>query len=179
MCSHRFDGQFGELPKGYDHKYVYSHFGYNLKATDMQAAIGVAQLDKLDSFTAARKRNFAFLHSALSSLSDKLILPETCENSDPSWFGFLLTCRDGIDRNALVRRLEESGIQTRMLFAGNILRHPCFVNSCEEGKDYRVVGNLSQTDIIMNDTFWLGVYPGLDEPALTYIADSIKQVLQV
>jgi len=173
LCGHRFDGQFGVMPTGYDHKYVYSHFGYNLKATDMQAAIGVAQLDKIEAFVKARRHNFEFLNTALSSLSSKLILPEACECSVPSWFGFMITCREGVNRNKLVRYLEENNIQTRMLFAGNIVRQPCF-DSCEEGNDYRVIGDLKNTDTIMNDTFWIGVYPGLDEPAMSYMIDTIK-----
>jgi len=173
LCGHRFDGQFGEMPQGYDHKYVYSHFGYNLKATDMQAAIGVAQLEKIDSFVKARRRNFDYLYTALEPITSKMILPEPCENSDPSWFGFPLTCREGVSRNVLVRRLEEKGIQTRMLFAGNIVRQPCFSNSTEEGKDYRIIGALKETDKIMNDMFWIGVYPGLDESALAYMADTL------
>ena len=173
LCGHRFDGQFGELPRGYDHKYVYSHFGYNFKATDMQAAIGVAQLDKLDSFGHARRRNFKLLKEALSVSSEKLILPEACQNSDPSWFGFPITCKEGVDRNKLVRQLEDTGIQTRTLFAGNIIRHPCFIDMCKEGTDYRIVGSLKVTDRIMHDTFWVGVYPGLDERAIAYMAEAI------
>jgi len=176
LCGHRFDGQFGNLPQGYDHKYVYSNFGYNLKATDMQASIGVAQLDKIDSFVKARRHNFDFLHTALFPLSDKLILPEACGNSKPSWFGFMITCHEGVDRNKLVRHLEEHKVQTRMLFAGNIVRQPCF-DSYDEGNDYRVVSDLINTDKIMNDTFWIGVYPGLDENAISYMADIIKQHL--
>ena len=172
---HRFNTQFGELPVGYDHKYVYSHFGYNLKATDMQAAIGVAQLDKVDDFTNARRRNFSIIKEALQPLQDKLILPEACSFSDPSWFGFLITCEPGV-RNRLVRWLEENKIQTRMLFAGNILRQPCFDNMREPQQVYRSVGNLSQTDRIMNDTFWIGVYPGLDDLAIEYMVDMIKKL---
>jgi len=176
-CGHRFDGQFGGLPHGYDHKYVYSHFGYNLKATDMQAAIGVAQLDKVADFVSKRRRNFILLKEALSSVCDKLWLPEACPDSNPSWFGFMITCRSDINRNKLVRNLEEDGVQTRMLFAGNIVRQPCISNSLEEGIDYRIVGNLTETDRIMNDTFWVGVYPGLNERSIGYIADSIKKYI--
>ena len=126
LCGHRFDRQYGELPLGYDHKYVYSHFGYNLKATDMQAAVGCAQLKKFPSFVERRKHNFARLHKALEGTEDRLILPVACEHSDPSWFGFLITCREGVDRNKVVQYVEEHGVQTRMLFAGNLIKHPCF-----------------------------------------------------
>ena len=178
LCGRRFDGQFGELPKGYDHKYVYSHFGYNLKATDMQAAVGVAQLNKIDFFTSMRRRNFDLLKEALSSLSNKLILPESCPDSNPSWFGFLITCQEGVDRNQLVRQLEESGIQTRMLFAGNIVRQPCFDPIRNTGKGYRIQGNLTNADRVMKNTFWLGVWPGIDELATEYVANVIKKSLQ-
>lgn len=153
LCKHRFDGQYGLLPKGYDHKYVYSHFGYNLKATDMQAAIGVAQLEKFPSFVERRRHNFKRLKDALNKVSDKLILPEACENSNPSWFGFLITCKDGVDRNKVVQYIEDHGVQTRMLFAGNLIKHPCFNEMRESGEGYRVVGDLKNTDRIMNDTF--------------------------
>ena len=180
LCGHRFDGQYGELPKGYDHKYVYSHFGYNLKATDMQAAIGCAQLKKFPSFVERRKKNFAFLKEALTaggngSIEEKLILPEACENSDPSWFGFLITCREGVDREKLVRHIEGKGIQTRMLFAGNLTKHPCFDQMRAEGKGYRIAGSLAVTDRIMRDTFWVGVYPGMTEEKLQYMADTIRE----
>ena len=180
LCGHRFDGQYGELPKGYDHKYVYSHFGYNLKATDMQAAIGCAQLKKFPSFVEKRKKNFAFLKEALKaggngSIEEKLILPEACENSDPSWFGFLITCREGVDREKLVRHIEGKGIQTRMLFAGNLTKHPCFDQMRAEGKGYRIAGGLAVTDRIMRDTFWVGVYPGMTEEKLQYMADTIRE----
>jgi len=177
LCGHRFSGQFGELPQGYDHKYVYSHLGYNLKATDMQAAIGVAQLDKVDSFTKARRRNFNLLNEALLPVSDKLILPEACPESDPSWFGFLITCREGVVRSELIRKLEDHNIQTRLLFAGNIVRQPCFVNMINKEKKYRVVGDLFNTDIVMRDTFWVGVYPGMDENAIEYMVDRIRDSL--
>jgi len=176
LCGKRFDGQFGELPKGYDHKYVYSHFGYNLKATDMQAAIGTAQLDKLDAFTARRRHNFDRLKSALSSLEDRLILPEPCPDSAPSWFGFLLTCRDGVSRGRLVRNLESKGVQTRMLFAGNMVRQPCF-DSIRASAKYRVAGNLKNTDLVMNRTFWLGVYPGMTDEKTDYMAELIHESL--
>ena len=163
LCGHRFDKQYGELPLGYDHKYVYSHFGYNLKATDMQAAIGCAQLEKFPSFVERRRHNFARLKAALAEVSDKLILPEACENSDPSWFGFLITCKEGVDRNKVVQHVEKSGVQTRMLFAGNLTKHPCFDEMRSTGEGYRIVGTLENTDRIMNDTFWVGVYPGMTD----------------
>ncbi len=158
LCGHRFDRQYGELPLGYDHKYVYSHFGYNLKATDMQAAIGCAQLEKLPSFAARRKENFARLKAGLAGTEESYILPGACEKSDPSWFGFLITCRGGVDRNRVVQYAEQKGVQTRMLFAGNLLKHPCFDEMRRTGEGYRVVGSLEQTDRIMRDSFWVGVY---------------------
>lgn len=174
FCGHRFDGQYGELPPGYDHKYVYSHFGYNLKVTDMQAAIGVAQLKKFPAFVKRRQHNFAKLLAGLQSIADKFILPEPCLNSKPSWFGFLLTCREGIDREQVVRYLEKHGIQTRMLFAGNIIKHPCFDELRQDKTAYRVVGELNNTDRIMRDTFWIGVYPGMTDKKLDYMIDVIK-----
>lgn len=170
-CSNRFGQQFGELPFGYDHKYVYSHFGYNLKVTDMQAAIGCAQLQKLPSFIEARKKNWKLLRDGLTALEDRLILPEATENSDPSWFGFLLTVREGsgLTRDKLVNTLENKGIQTRMLFAGNLIKHPCFDEMRKQGEGYRVVGNLSATDQIMHNTFWVGVYPGMTEEMIAHI----------
>lgn len=171
-CGHRFDGQFGELPRGYDHKYVYSHFGYNLKATDLQAAIGCAQLEKFPSFVERRRHNWQFLREALSSVEDKFILPEPAANSNPSWFGFLLTCREGLKRAPIVSAIETAGIQTRMLFAGNITKHPCF--DAIRGTDaYRISGSLDETDRIMNDTFWIGVYPGMTDEKLAYMAKII------
>lgn len=176
LCGHRFDGQYGELPAGYDHKYVYSHLGYNLKATDMQAAIGTAQLKKFPSFVEMRRRNFTRLYNALEKCADKLILPKACENSNPSWFGFMLTCRDGVDRNAVVRYVEEHGIQTRMLFAGNLTKHPCFDQY--RGTDaYRVVGELKNTDKIMAQTFWVGVYPGMSDEKIDYMAKIIAEAV--
>lgn len=174
FCGHRFDGQYGELPPGYDHKYVYSHFGYNLKVTDMQAAIGVAQLKKFSAFVERRQHNFAKLLAGLQSIADKFILPEPCPNSKPSWFGFLLTCREGIDREQVVRYLEKHGVQTRMLFAGNIIKHPCFDELRQDKTAYRVVGELNSTDRIMRDTFWIGVYPGMTDKKLDYMIDVIK-----
>lgn len=173
LCKHRFDKQYGELPLGYDHKYVYSHFGYNLKATDMQAAVGCAQLDKFPSFVERRIYNFDRLKNALKGTEDKLILPEVCENSTPSWFGFMITCKEGVDRNALVQFLEEKGVQTRMLFAGNIIKHPCFDEMRKTGTGYRVVGDLANTDRIMQDTFWVGVYPGMTDEMIDYMAATI------
>lgn len=173
LCKHRFDRQYGELPLGYDHKYVYSHFGYNLKATDMQAAIGCAQLKKFPGFVEKRKENFALLKSKLEVVSDKLILPVACENSDPSWFGFLITCKEGIDRNEVISYVEEHGVQTRMLFAGNLIKHPCFDEMRANNEGFRVVGDLTNTDRIMNDTFWVGVYPGMTEEKISYIAQTI------
>lgn len=177
MCGHRFDKQYGELPLGYDHKYVYSHFGYNLKATDMQAAIGCAQLAKFPSFVEKRRHNFDRLREALADAEDKLILPEACPNSKPSWFGFLITCKEGVDKNKLVQYIEDHGVQTRMLFAGNIVKQPCFDEFRASGKGYRVVGDLKVTDRIMNDTFWLGVYPGMTDEKIDYMAKVIKEAL--
>lgn len=177
MCGHRFDRQFGELPLGYDHKYVYSHFGYNLKATDMQAAIGCAQLKKMPFFVEARRKNFELLKEQLKDTEKYFILPEPCSNTKPSWFGFLLTCREGVDRNKIVRYLEEKNIQTRMLFAGNLIKHPCFDEMRNISKGYRIVGQLSITDRIMKDTFWLGVYPGMSEEMINYMAESIKKIV--
>lgn len=177
LCGHRFDRQYGELPLGYDHKYVYSHFGYNLKATDLQAAIGCAQLEKFPSFVERRRHNFNLLKGNLLSLDpqieEKLILPQACENSNPSWFGFMITCKDGVSRNALVQKLEEQKIQTRMLFAGNLTKHPCFDEMRASGEGYRVVGSLDNTDRIMRDTFWIGVYPGMTDSMLGYMAENI------
>ncbi|MCM1244884.1 MAG: lipopolysaccharide biosynthesis protein RfbH [Roseburia sp.] len=177
MCGHRFDKQYGELPLGYDHKYVYSHFGYNLKATDMQAAIGCAQLAKFPTFVEKRRHNFDRLRAALADVEDKLILPEACKDSKPSWFGFLITCKEGVDKNKLVQYIEDKGVQTRMLFAGNIVKQPCFDEFRASGKGYRVVGDLKVTDRIMNDTFWLGVYPGMTDEKIDYMAKVIKEAL--
>ena len=178
LCGHRFDKQYGELPLGYDHKYVYSHFGYNLKATDMQAAVGCAQLAKFPTFVEKRRHNFDRLRAALEEVEDKLILPEPCPNSKPSWFGFLLTCREGVDKNKVVQYIEDHGVQTRMLFAGNIVKQPCFDEMRASGKGYRIVGNLAVTDRIMKDTFWLGVYPGMTDEKIDYMAKVIKEALQ-
>ena len=178
LCGHRFDRQDGELPRGYDHKYVYSHFGYNLKATDLQAAIGVAQLKKLPSFVERRRHNFARLRAALVDMEDFFVLPEATEHAAPSWFGFLLTCREGIGRAKIVRYIEEHGIQTRMLFAGNLTKHPCFDAMRRTGEGYRIVGALTETDRIMNDTFWLGVYPGLTDEKIDYMAQTVKDAVR-
>lgn len=177
LCGHRFDKQYGELPLGYDHKYVYSHFGYNLKSTDMQASIGCAQLKKFPSFVERRKHNFTRLKQALLSVEDKIILPEPCENSDPSWFGFLITCKNGINRNEVVQKIENDGVQTRSLFAGNLIKHPCFDEMRKNNKGYRVVGVLRNTDKIMNDTFWVGVYPGMTDEMIDYMAKIIIKAL--
>lgn len=174
FCGHRFDGQYGELPKGYDHKYVYSHFGLNLNITDMQAAVGVAQLKKFPKFVERRRYNFDRLHKALQEVSDKLILPEPVENSKPSWFGFMMTC-NGVDREKVVPYIESKGVQTRMLFAGNLIKHPCFDEMRASGEGYRVVEDLTNTDRIMRDTFWVGVYPGMTDEKIDYMAKVIKE----
>lgn len=165
-CGHRYDGQYGLLPQGYDHKYVYSHFGYNLKATDMQAAVGCAQLAKFPSFVSRRKENFTYLKEGMAGLTDYFILPEACEHADPSWFGFMLTCKEGVERKKVVSYLEDHGVQTRMLFAGNLTKHPCFDQMREEGKGFRTVGDLANTDYIMEHTFWIGTYPGMTKEKL-------------
>lgn len=174
LCGHRFDGQFGTLPAGYDHKYVYSHLGYNLKATDLQAAVGAAQLKKLPGFVKKRQANWQTLRDGLEDLSDLLILPEKEQGSEPSWFGFCLTVKEeaGISRNELVSHLEQNNIQTRNLFAGNITRHPCFEH-LKEGVDYRISGSLNQTDRAMEDSFWIGVYPGMTDAMLN---EMIRQI---
>jgi len=176
-CGKRFDGRYGELPAGYDHKYVYSHFGYNLKITDMQAAVGLAQLKKLPMFIEVRKKNWQALRNGISGLADFFVLPEPEPDSDPSWFGFLLTVRDGagFTREQLVRHLESKRIQTRMLFAGNMVKQPCFDEMRKAGAGFRVAGDLAVTDNVMNNTFWIGVYPGLTEEMVSYMIDSIKE----
>ena len=187
MCGHRFDGQFGELPYGYDHKYVYSHFGYNLKATDMQAAIGCAQLEKFPSFVEKRKENFQYLYNALVEKgADKiLILPQKESHSDPSWFGFMLTIKSDekgepvADRKRIISHIEGCGVQTRMLFAGNLTKHPCFDQMRAEKKGYRIVGDLKNTDYIMENTFWVGVYPGMTKEKLQRMADVIGEACAV
>ena len=177
QCGHRFEKQYGELPLGYDHKYVYSHFGYNLKATDLQAAIGCAQIDKMPEFAEKRKNHFKRLLEGLKGCEDKLVLPVACENSEPCWFGLLLTCKDGVSRNQMVSYLESHGIQTRMLFAGNLIKHPCFDQMRSSGKGYRVIGDLEQTERIMRDTFWVGVYPGMTDRMIDYMVKIIKEAV--
>ncbi len=178
MCGHRFDKQYGELPLGYDHKYVYSHFGYNLKATDLQAAIGCAQIDKFPSFVERRKHNFDRLKEGLRNTEDRLILPAACENADPSWFGFLITCKAGTDRNKVVQYIESKGIQTRMLFAGNLIKHPCFDEMRRTGEGYRIAGSLENTDRIMRDTFWVGVYPGMTDEKIDYMVKTVCEAVK-
>lgn len=178
VCGHRFDGQYGELPQGYDHKYVYSHFGYNLKVTDMQAAIGCEQLKKFPSFIQRRRHNWQRLHDALEGVQDQLILPEAAPNSDPSWFGFLMTVQNGVDREKVVRYVEGKGVQTRMLFSGNLIKHPCFDELRASGTGYRVAGSLENTDRIMRDTFWVGVYPGMTDEMIDYMAQTIREALE-
>ena len=178
FCGHRFDGQHGELPSGYDHKYIYSHFGYNLKVTDMQAAIGCEQLKKFPSFVQKRKHNWNRLKEALLCVEDKLILPEPAENSDPSWFGFLISVKkeSGLDRNAITRYIEDHNIQTRLLFSGNLVKHPCF-DQIRGTDSYRISGNLEVTDFIMNNTFWVGVYPGMNDEMIDYMAKTIIEAV--
>ena len=177
LCGHRFDKQHGELPLGYDHKYVYSHFGYNLKATDMQAAIGCAQIEKFPSFVEKRIHNFNRLKKGLAEVESNLILPEPCINSEPSWFGFMITCKEGTDRNKVVQYLENHGVQTRMLFAGNLTKHPCFDQMRKSGQGYRIVGDLTNTDRIMMNTFWIGVYPGMNDDMIDYMIKTIKEAV--
>ncbi|MBP2630519.1 MAG: DegT/DnrJ/EryC1/StrS aminotransferase [Firmicutes bacterium] len=174
-CKHRFTQQFGELPVGYDHKYVYSHLGYNLKVTDMQAAIGCAQLEKLPNIIDTRRENWQKLREGLADLAELFILPEAAKNADPSWFGFLLTVKEKVNftRDELVKFLEKNKIQTRMLFAGNLVKHPCFDEMRESGTGYRVVGELTNTDKIMNHTFWIGVYPGMSEAMIEFMLAKI------
>lgn len=177
-CGHRFDGQYGQLPRGYDHKYVYSHFGYNLKVTEMQAAIGCEQLKKFPGFAQRRRENWARLRKGLEGVQDKLLLPEAAPNSDPSWFGFMMTVQEGVDREKVVRYVESKGIQTRMLFSGNLVKHPCFDELRESGQGYRVVGELTNTDRIMRDTFWVGVYPGMTDEMLDYMIKIIIEAAE-
>jgi CDP-4-dehydro-6-deoxyglucose reductase, E1 len=174
-CGKRFEMQFGELPNGYDHKYTYSHIGYNLKVTDMQAAVGVEQLRKLPSFIQARKKNFELIYDGLKKYEEYFILPETEPGVDPSWFGFILTVRKdaGFNREDIVKHLEKNKIATRMLFAGNIIRHPSFKNV-----DYKISGNLLNTDRIMNDTFWIGVYPGLTREMIEYMIKMFEDFIK-
>lgn len=178
FCGHRYDGQFGELPKGYDHKYVYSHFGYNLKMTDLQAAIGCAQLKKFPSFIEKRRHNWERLRKALEGIQEKVILPEPAQNSEPSWFGFLISIRPetGVSRNKVIRYIEGRNIQTRLLFSGNLTKHPCF--DPIRGTDaYRAADDLDMTDYIMNHTFWVGVYPGMTDPMIDHMAEVIIEAV--
>lgn len=178
FCGHRFDGQYGELPAGYDHKYVYSHLGYNLKVTDLQAAIGCEQLKKFPGFIERRRRNWAYLRQLLEKAQDKLILPEPAENSEPSWFGFLISIKpgSGLERNAVTRYIEDHNVQTRLLFSGNLIKHPCFDQL--RGTDaYRVVGSLDVTDFVMNNAFWVGVYPGMTDEKIAYMAKVILEAI--
>lgn len=175
-CGKRFCWKLGQLPEGYDHKYTYSHLGYNLKITDMQAACALAQLDRVDEFVAARKRNFTYLKERLASCSEFLELPQATENSDPSWFGFLVTVKpeSGVRRVDLLTYLDENKIGTRLLFAGNLVRQPYMA-----GRNFRVSGGLERTDVVMNQSFWLGVYPGLGVEQLEYVAGKIESFLGV
>lgn len=177
MCGHRFDGQYGELPEGYDHKFVYSHFGFNLKSTDLQAAVGCEQLKKLPKFIERRRYNWDRLRKGLEDCQDKLILPMPTANSTPSWFGFIMTVRDGVDCVEVVKYLESKGVQTRRLFGGNLVKHPCFNEMRKNEEGYRVVGSLENTDRIMRDSFWVGVYPGLDDDRVDYIIKVIHEAL--
>lgn len=178
FCGHRYDGQYGELPQGYDHKYVYSHFGYNLKVTDMQAAIGCAQLEKFPSFIEKRRHNWERLHKALEPLSDRLVLPEPAQNSEPSWFGFLISVKpeSGLKRNELIKYIEEHNVQTRLLFSGNIVKQPCF-DEIRDTASYRISGALEVTEYIMNNTFWVGVYPGMTDNMIDYMAKVIIEAV--
>ncbi len=178
FCGHRFDGHHGQLPAGYDHKYVYSHFGYNLKVTDLQAAIGCEQLRKFPGFIEKRRHNWDRLRKALAGAEDRLILPEPAEHSEPSWFGFLLSVREGsgLERNRVTRYVEDHHVQTRLLFSGNLIRHPCFDQI--RGTDrYRVAGDLACTDFIMNQSFWVGVYPGMSDEMIDYMARVILEAI--
>ncbi|MDO4219341.1 MAG: lipopolysaccharide biosynthesis protein RfbH [Synergistaceae bacterium] len=179
LCGHRWDGQFGLLPKGYDHKYTYSHFGYNVKVTDLQAAIGVEQLKKFPFFIERRKYNWARLHVALEDIQDKIILPVPAENSIPSWFGFLISVRPetGLDRNEVTRYIESKNVQTRLLFSGNIIKQPCFNEIRNTDTSYRVIGNLEISDFVVNNSFWVGVYPGMTDAMVDYMAEVIKEAV--
>jgi CDP-6-deoxy-D-xylo-4-hexulose-3-dehydrase len=165
----------GELPEGYDHKYTYSHLGYNLKSGDIQAAIGLAQLDRLDEFIEIRRKNWNRLYQGLADLAEFLILPIATENSEPSWFGFAITIRDSspVTRNQLIQELDSRKIATRLLFGGNLLRQPAFI-----GTPQRVVGDLKNTDIVMNDTLWLGVWPGLNDSMIDYVIESVHEIFR-
>lgn len=179
FCGHRYDGQFGQLPKGYDHKYVYSHFGYNLKVTDLQAAVGVEQLKKFPSFIERRRHNWERLYKGLNVIKDVIILPEAAENSKPSWFGFLISIKSesGVDRGEVIKYIESHNIQTRLLFSGNLIKHPCF-DQIRNSDAYRVVGKLETTDYIMNNTFWVGVYPGMTDEMIDYMIEIIIEAVR-
>lgn len=179
-CGHRFDGQYGQLPAGYDHKYVYSHFGYNLKVTDLQAAIGCEQLKKFPAFIERRRHNWNSLRVQLESVADKLILPKPAESSEPSWFGFLISIKpeSKLDRNKITRYIEDHNIQTRLLFSGNLIKHPCF-DQIRGTNAYRVAGSLEMTDFIMNNTFWVGVYPGMTDEMIDYMAKIIIEAVNL
>lgn len=180
LCGRRFDGQFGELPSGYDHKYVYSHFGYNLKITDMQAAVGVAQLKKVPGFIQKRNENFLYLYQALKDLNNRgMILPKTTENADPSWFGFPITLEKPLNRKKTIEYLERESIQTRLLFSGNLIRHPCFDSIRKEKNCYRVVGSLTNTDTVTEQTFWVGIYPGLTQKQLERLAQALQNIPEI
>ena len=179
-CNHRYSGKYGLMPDGYDHKYIYSHFGYNLKATDLQAAIGLAQIDKLEAFIKYRIDNFNYFTNELKNagLDKYFILPEATKNTIPAWFAYILTCRESVNRNKIVAYLESKNIQTRMLFAGNIIKQPCFDNYRVNSTKYRVIGDLTNTDYIMNNTFLLGVYPGLDVHRMNYIIKILEEAVE-
>ena len=177
MCGHRFEGQYGELPLGYDHKFVYSHLGFNLKITDMQAAVGCEQLKKLPNFIESRRNNWKRLHDGLECMQDKIILPKPTVNSNPSWFGFLMTVRENVNCVEVVKYLESKGVQTRRLFGGNLVKHPCFDEMRAMGEGFRIIDTLENTDRIMKDSFWVGVYPGLTDERIDYVIEVIKQAL--
>ena len=179
-CNNRWSGKYVEMPLGYDHKYIYSHFGYNLKSTDLQAAIGIAQLDKLEAFIKYRIDNFNYFTNELTNagLTKYFIFPVATKNTVPSWFAYILTCREGVDRDKIIKFLESKNIQTRMLFAGNIIKQPCFDEYRVNSTKYRVVGDLTNTDYIMNNTFLLGVYPGLDVHRINYIVKMLEEAVQ-
>ena len=177
LCQHRFDKQYGQLPKGYDHKYVYSHFGYNLKVTDLQAAVGVEQLKKLPVFVEKRIENWNYLYSKLVELEDKLILPKAEVNSVPAWFGFVITVKDGVDRNEVIQHLEKNNIQTRLLFSGNIIKHPCF-DQIRGTEAYRSIGSLEKTEEILHKTFWIGVYPEMTTQKMDFMVEKLTEILR-
>ncbi len=180
FCGHRYDGQYGELPQGYDHKYVYSHFGYNLKVTDMQAAVGCAQLEKFPSFIEKRRHNWERLRAALECVSDRLTLPEAASDSVPSWFGFLISVKSesGLKRNDVTKYIEEHNVQTRLLFSGNIVKQPCF-DEIRGTQAYRISGGLEVTEYIMNNTFWVGVYPGMTDDMIDHMAKVIIEAVSM